>query len=548
MKFKHTILALIGFSLYSCTDGFDRDNTNPNNPEIVPTYGIYNNATKNLVGITSRGSFGSARMTLPWVQYSASFQYNEESRYEYRRETPESIFNNYYQQANNFKKIIENVTDPKLKDITATYGDNDVQIAASRILIVYTFQQLVDMFGDIPYWSYGSTNPDFQALDVNILTPKYAKQEDIYADLLIELVEAVDILDNTSETRIFYPTQTYIGDNLFKNDVEKLKRFANSLRLRIATRLKNSSLSALAATHIDELKADPSLLMQSNDDSVGVTYENNSINPAPQYSAFFVDNRTDYTISKTFIDLLKGQLANSGLTTPDPRLQKVAAPKGVSKSKSLGKEYTETTDLSQYEGMPFGLPNANGARQRGDNFANISFYSYNLYRPDYTEYLMEYAEVEFLLAEANNWDQTNYEAGVKASMQKWGVASGDITNYVATLPTANQENVLNQKYIALFMQPYEAWSEYRRTGFPKFLIKPGDPINLITTLTEDSIGLTTIFQITATARSINGNMTDLPARIRYPFTEPTLNGKNYKEAVSRLGGDTMQEKLIWDNN
>jgi len=540
MKIKYTAIALLSLTLFSCTDGFDRDNENPNNPVNVPTYGIYNNATKGLVGTAIRGSFGSARMTLPWVQYSAQRNYTEEDRYQYREGTPVSVFNAYYQQANNFKKIIELNTDPTTKVIAATYGSNDMQIASSRIFLAYAFQNLVDMFGDIPYWSYGNKNPDFEALDIDNLTPKYAKQEDIYADLLKELEEAVAMIDaNPSETVIFYNKASYTGENVFKNDISKLRKFANSLRLRIATRLKNSPLSGLAQTHITSAIA--SGVMQSNSDSVGVIYEENSINPAPIYIDFFMDNRTDYTVSKPFIDLLKGQVATSGLTTPDPRLQKVVAPIGISKGRSLAQDYTETTDLTKYQGMPFGITSLQTSSQR----PGASLYSYSIFKQNYTEYLMTYAEVEFLLAEANGWDNTNYVNGVTASMEQWGVNPADIATYVGALPAVNEENVMNQKYIALFMQPYEAWSEYRRTGFPTFLIKPGDTVNLINPIGGS---LTAVFTITPAAAALNGNMTDLPARIRYPYLEQTLNKTNYEAAVSRLGGDTMQEKLIWDNN
>jgi len=546
MKIKYTIIALASLSLFSCTDGFDRDNENPNNPLTVPTYGIYNNATKNIVGVTIRGSFGSARMTLPWVQYSAQLNYTEEDRYQYRDGTPVSMFNAYYQQANNFKDIITINSDALTKDEASKYGDNDIQIAASRIFLAYIFQNVTDMFGDVPYWSYGGTNPDFQALDIENLTPKYAKQEDIYADILKELEEAVAQIDNAAEKNIiFIKTQAYTGENVFGNDVQKLRKFANSLRLRVATRLKNSPLSALATTHITS--AINSGVMTSNNDSVGITFENNSVNPAPQYDAFFIDNRTDYTVSKPFIDLLKGQVAASGLSMVDPRLQQVVAPVGVSASKSLALDYTpvystvkDTLD-KYYQGMPFGIPSGLAPSQSG----SASLYANSIFKPNYTEYLMTYAEVAFLLSEANGWDQSYYEQGVTASMEQWGVSSADINTYIATLPPANEENVLNQKYIALFMQPYEAWSEYRRTGFPKFLIKPGEQTPLINPIDGN---LTYTFTITPSAQAINGAMTDLPARIRYPFNEQTLNRANYEEAVARLGGDTMQQKLIWDNN
>lgn len=524
------LIATITLGLFtSCTEGFDRDNENQDNPMDAHTYGIFNNATRGVVGANIRGSFQSARMALPWIQYSAQRNYTEEDRYLYRQTSPGTLYNSYYAQANNFKKIIEYCTNPETSGSVALYGNLDNQIAASRIMLAYIFQNLTDTFGDVPYWSYGNQNPDFQALNIQNLTPKYATQEQIYTDILNELEEAIAMLDHSEG--IFYDDASYINEYVFGNDTQKLRKFANSLRLRIGTRLKNSPLSALAQQHITSAIADG--VMTSNDDSVGVKFENNSINPAPQYEAFFIDNRTDYTVSKTFVDLLKGIIPNTNITA-DPRLQKMVAPVGISKGRSVGRNYTESTDLDNYQGMPYGIPSLITDTQR----PSASLFSYYVFRPDYTEMYMEYAEVEFLLAENNGWNQTNYENGVRASMQKWFVDPADITAYIATLPPANQENVMTQKYIALFMQPYEAWAEYRRTGFPQFLIKPGDQINLINPV-EGSL--------TYTFTPLE-NITDLPTRVKYPFNEATLNGANYQEAAARIGGDRLDTKLIWDNN
>ena len=523
------LMAIVLSILTSCTDNFENINSNPNNAEVVKTYGIYNHATKSLVGENIRGSFQSARLALPWVQYSAQRNYTEEDRYQYRQTSPGSLFNAYYLQANNFKKIIEYCTDPVLIQDVVLYGNLDNQIAASRIFLAYTFQNLVDTFGDVPYWSYGNQDPDFQALDITNLSPKYATQEKIYTDILKELEEAADMIDLND--RIFYDDESFINENVFGNDPLKLQKFANSLRLRIATRLKNSPLSSLAQYHITDAINDG--VMTSNNDSVGIKFENNSVNPAPQYTAFIIDARTDYTVNKTFVDLLKGNIASTN-TSADPRLQKMVAPKGVGKQTIVSNNYTESSNLNNYEGMPFGVPSVNTASQR----SGASLFGYNVMRADYTEYMMEYSEVEFLLSEANGWDQINYENGVRASMQKWGVSQSNIDLYIPTLPPANQENVINQKYIALFMQPFEAWAEYRRTGFPTFLIKPGDTVNLINPINGS---------MTLTFQPLE-NITDLPTRIKYPYTEVTLNGSNYQAASARMGGDNLDTKLIWDTN
>ena len=94
----------------------------------------------------------------------------------------------------------------------------------------------------------------------------------------------------------------------------------------------------------------------------------------------------------------------------------------------------------------------------------VSLFSQKILSADYAEVFMEYSEVCFLLSEANyvvngTWDDAKYKEGVKASMEKWGVESSKITAFVTALPAATEETVMTQKYIALYMNPNEAWTD-----------------------------------------------------------------------------------------
>lgn len=510
------------FAFVSCTEDFDTINQSPNSPLNVTTYGLFNNATKQLTDGT-RGDFSSGRMTLPWVQYSAQRNYTNEDRFQFRQETNTALYTDLNTAAQNFKTIIELCTDPATATISSNYGNLNNQIAASRIMLSLTYLHLVDNYGDIPYYSYGNDDPDFQGLQLQtagITSPKFASQEKIYTDILKELKEASEMIED-GET-IFVQ-----GDGLFGN-TNKMKRFANSLRLRIANRVK--AVIPTATEHIADAIA--SGVMQSNADNVGVTYQADNVRPSPMYTSFYINNRTDFAVANTFIDLLKGNL---GVFGADPRLQKYAAPITASKASIQTQNYAETSDLTQYRGMPIGIPDALTASQR----PNTSLFSFNVLRQDYTEILMEYAEVEFLLSEINGWNNTNYINGVTASMERWGVADNQITVFIASLPAANQANVLNQKYIALYMQPYEAWSEYRRTGFPSTILQPGATYSLNN---PDPDGNTTYVFVPITTA------TEMPARLTYPNTLSTLNRLNYEEASANIGGDLTSTKLIWDNN
>lgn len=523
-----TAVLVLGLTAVGCTQDFNELNDNPNLTQTPLSYGVFNAANK-LVTDATRNSFESGRVTLPWVQYSAQTNYTEEDRYQYRLTSGDALWRNLYAAAANYKKIIDMNTDPATKDAVSAYGPNENQIAASRVMLSYVFLQLADTFGDVPYYSYGNQDPDFQALKVDeTIKPKFASQAKIYADIMKELKESAEMV-NTGDV-------VFTGGDVLFGDGEKLRRFANSLRLRVATRVKGVVPGAEANIADAIAKG----VMQSNDDNVGVTYENSLVNPSPMYNDF--RTRSDFSVAKPFISLLKGETGTFGF---DPRLYQYAAPIGTAKGSILdGGSYKDADgkvidwkDPAKYVGQPYGLDQSLSTSQS----AYANFFSRNVYKPNYTEILMEYSEVEFLLSEANGWNQTNYMNGVKASMEKWGVSDADIAAFVAQLPPATKETVLTQKYVALFMQPYEAWAEYRRTGYPNtsILLLPNE---------TGALNVPVKGATTYVFTSLIDGLNDLPNRLYYPTVIQTLNVENYKAAATAIGGDKMNTKLIWDKN
>lgn len=532
--FKIAILSLV-LSLTSCDKDFDSINTNPNEPEVVLTYGLFNSANKRLMDGT-RGPFPSGRMVLPWVQYSAQNNYTEEDRYQFRPDSNSNLYNSINRSIKNYKNIIDLVEDPKTSEQMKLYGDLNTQVAAARIMLAFSYLQLVELYGDVPYYSYGSKDPDFQGLTVGtdgeLITPKFASHKKIYQDLLKELEESVALI-NLNQAKVFTK-----GDYVFGSTI-KLKRFANSLRLRIANRVKD--VIPEAKSHIASAIA--SGVMLSNDDNIGLVYEDNNILGSPMFMSYFAGTkRSDFNITNTMVDLLKGEGKIKRLNYPaDPRLQQYAAPSGTPLRDSSpisvqSGNYTPVYDNSKYYGMPIGLSN----EMTNSQLTKASWFSHNYLKANYIEIAMEYSEVEFLLAENDNWNQDNYIKGITASMTKWGVPEDKITSYLAAIPAANAENVLTQKYIALFLQPMEAWSEYRRTEYPKTLLLPGEKYPLIAPFTNKDVTITEY-----TFNSLVSYLTDLPERVTYPSQLTTLNKANYLEASANMGGDKMDSKLIW---
>ena len=515
-------------ALVSCRQDFEEINTNPNNPVVAPTSAIANSAAKEFIDAT-RGAFSSGRMYLPWAQYSAQVNYTDEDRYKFRENVNQALYRDHYLVARDYKLILDLNSSPETAANASAYGSNVNQIAMSRIMLSYIFSELVDTYGDVPYYSYGNKDADFQALDVlENPNPKFASQKKIYADILNEL-KAASVMMDTSKPVFSGPAAA--GDQIFKGSSVKWKKFANSLRLRIANRVKNVIPEANA--HITDAIA--SGVMTSNEDNAELKYQTNPSFAAPLYIAFVVNAREDFHVADTFVKALKGEKGSFGV---DPRLQKMVAPKGTSLSSAGTNSYTPSADLTKYVGMPYGVINAEAPKQ----FENgkTSIFGFPVLAADAALTFMEYSEVEFILSEVNGWDQTHYIKGIEASMAKWKVDTASIAAFVATVPAASAQSVGTQKWVALYNQPLEAWSEYRRTGYPNFLLKPGQTNNYL--VADDDGNMTYTF-----VSSVSG-LTDVPYRVTYPINLATLNPENYAAAQTAVGGDKMNTKLIWDTN
>lgn len=502
---RYIALILVGTFLFSCEVDYYSD---PNSPEIAPTYGIMNRVQKRLMDDT-RDEWFSGRQALLWVQYWNQVNYTEEDRFQYRETVNQAAWDDLYKNAQDLVDIIELNTNEETKGDMAQYGSNENQIAAARIMLTFVYLNAVELWGDVPYYSYGSDNASFQAnqLKANgIDQPVYASHQDIYPDMLKELDEAQAMIDVNSKM--------IDGDNFFGGDAALWKKFANSLRLRIANRIKDVHSGAQA--HITAAIA--AGVMDSNADNAGVKYEPNAVNGAPMYRAFVVNARNDFAPSMQFVELLQGKRGNF---PADPRLDLFVA--------------------DNKDGLKVGIP-LTESNDIVTKFAFESMPGTAILAANYTEIYMEYAEVCFILSEVNGWDQDWYEAGVRASMERWGVAAADIDAYVAALPAANEENVMMQKYIALYMQPMEAWSEYRRTGYPNTLVKPNTPYNYTWQVKVDGA----LKDTTATFEfKPIGGLTDIPARNKYLLNEASINEANVKAAGSAMGGDKQDSKLWW---
>ena len=272
---------------------------NPNEPSTVPTSTIFNNNMERVVTATQDEWF-AGRFVYVTMQYMQQTEYGDEDRYVYR-ESMRQTQNALYEVAENFREIIRLNDDPETADAAAQSGANVNQIATCRVMLAWLFDVMASTWGDIPYWSYGSDDPDFQALNLagvetQIITPAYAPQDKIFADILNELSEANDQFDES--------LPGMVGDNLYGGDVASWKKFANSLRLRIAHKVEGVD-AALGSSHAADAISDG--VFESNDDNAIFVYETADKNSSPFYKNWNVDNRSDFAVGHSFVTLLSGE-------------------------------------------------------------------------------------------------------------------------------------------------------------------------------------------------------------------------------------------------
>lgn len=510
--YKLLIVLLIGVFVASCQD-MDELNVNPNNPTEVSTATLLTGSQKKMMDYIYDNWF-SGRQALPYAQYWSQRTYTEEDRYQIRESVNNSYFNHLYVTAGNLKLIEDLNTDPATKAAASTAGNNNNQIAVAKILKVWLMQVIADTWGSVPYTEAFN-------LSKGGIYPKYDNLTDLYPKFLNELNQAISLI-NVNEAAFSS------GDEIYGGDPVLWKKFANSLKCRVALRL--SKVDSQWKTYIAE--AITSGVFASNADEAMFKYSSEAPNECSFYRGYFVDGRNDFSITKPFVDLLKGQRDTlNNKTHPwqgvvDPRLPLYTTPRG-----------------GKYIGLPYGL--ASSSMTAAIRNAAPTWYTATppaILNKDFSVPLMTYAELCFILSEYNNFDQTWYEKGIRASISHWADLAGvevdatAVDAYVdAVNNTVNAETVATQKYIHLYMQGTEAWSEYRRTGYPKTLLKPGEIShktsagNLVFTPISDTKG-------------------DLPARVKYPTNESTLNPTGFADALTKLqdGTNNYYSKMYWD--
>ncbi|MCX2453014.1 SusD/RagB family nutrient-binding outer membrane lipoprotein [Pedobacter sp. PLR] len=427
-----------------------------------------------------------------YTQQISEMLYTSESRYATKIYNYSGVFNSPLED---LALIIKLNTDELTKSApnVVNNGSNKNQIAVARILKAFYFQNMTDRWGDIPY------SESLQGMA--LITPKFDRQKDVYNALFKELKEAAAGFDSGAMAA---------GDFLFDGDQNKWKIFAATIRMNMALRLSKVD-PALGKTEFNLALAEG--VISSNADNIVYQFLSDSSNENNIYYNYEVNKRYDYAISNTMVDALAA--------IADPRLP-VYADKNID---------------GLYVGMPYGLTQEDAGK--GFSSGNVSspgsvsligkaFRSQNSPVRIYT-----YAETMFSKAEAYKlgWitgapddaqAEIAYLAGIKASMDQNGVtapAGYYLQAGVAYNAGDAVKQIITQKWMTNYMgYAAEAWSDWRRTGFP----------TLTPTPFAENIGK------------------QIPVRQCYSNDEPSLNNKNYQDMLSIQGPDELSTPVWWD--
>jgi hypothetical protein len=466
------------------------DNKNPKNAEIVSAGALFTQSEIALVDVITDMDV-NRNISRLLVQYQSEVTYTMESRYNFSdRQVPDQFSGDIYIEAlTNIKDLKNRVENTP---ITPAYTEaiQKNQLAVANIWEIYAYSVLVDQFGNIPYTEalMGSANS----------RPKYDDAWTIYQDLLERLDNAIADLD---------PRKDSFGDAdvLYNGDVTSWKMFAASMKLRFAMRLAD-----VPAANSGNLVQEALETGVFNDESESAIFHHYGIAPyvSPYYQAFVLDARKDFCPTNTLIDKMNA--------LSDPRMAIFFTQVDTSTEDDVEK--------LAYKGLPYG-------KSGSSSYSKYSHFADNIrIDPEYPTVLLDYVEIEFLLAEAAERGfagvtdaKQHYDNAILESMKYWGVSDEDAAAYLAQPSVAYstaadnwKEKIGTQKWLGLFDRGVEAWAEWRRLDYPILNVPEGM------------------------------TYADIPVRMPYPFNENKMNKANYDAASSAMGGDDATTKIFWD--
>ncbi len=448
---KYILTLVILVVITSCDDHLDV-NTDPNNPtQVTPELilPVGQNYTARWM-LTDRNVSHLGNMIMYNWSESAGFSwYNDE--FQYIANSPtfyDNIFNLAYTDALKQYQDLLN-----LGDEYAAYK------GIALIMQSYTYQILVDLYGDIPYTEALQRGSN--------ATPAYTNAEEVYDNLILVLSSAIAMLEEAEEN----PTLIVPGsdDIVYGGDLSSWKRFANTVKLRILTRASDVKSDSYINNELAVIDAEGSGYI-SSDFTINPGYLNEANKQSPLFEDFGADETGAPTLSGSatcatdyILELLND--------TNDPRIDFLYEEPTTG---HLGVPQGVTVDVETY-GVDLVSNIGPGLLQSSTQDA----------------LLMSVAEVQFNLAELalkgfGGDPETYYNEGVQASFNSLG--AGSAAAYLAqSLENVNYgfssnklEAIITQKWLGVNgISAEQSWFDWVRTGFPSNLPVSVEVPNLV---------------------------------------------------------------------
>ncbi len=489
MKKIFSILTIGSLALLTgCVNGDDDFNNNQTQPYQVPAELAFTNAQKELIDQMETPSV-NLNVFRFFQHYLATTIYRNDARFNFTgtRKVPDNMWLALYTDVlgnlNEAKKIIPTEAKPAALTQLAWDKQQANKLAIINILEIYTYQVLVDSFGNVPY-------SEAAKVETTVL-PKYDDAKTIYADLINRLNVLIPTLDTA------YPSFE-TGDNIYGGDVAEWITFANSLKLKIGINL--ADVNPTLAKQTVESAYNAGVLLTNSTNAL-FKYDGTSPNFNRLYAEVIASNRNDFVAEEGIVDAMNN--------LNDPRRPSyftvVPGPGGG------------------YVGGTVGLSNS---------YATNSHIGESLLAPNKTGVLFDAAEVNFYLAEAasrgysvGGTAASYYNTAITESMAQWGVTGAAVTTYLADpnvvfSPANWKQRIGEQAWIAMYNRGFESWNFYRRLDYPVMTAPNATP-------------------------AAEGKV---PVRLTYPINEQTVNGSNWSQASSAIGGDKLTVKVFWDIN
>lgn len=506
---KITICLALLAGAGACTKDFEEINVNPNAPNTVPVDYLLGQSQLLLTGSASgpaskawRANFGYAACLIQQMS-SIDATFYKGSFYTFLGEINSAFFDNSYTYA--VKSMVN------LIEVARQDPKNVNVLSMARIIKVMEFSRTTDLYGDIPYFEAGKG-----FIDGNF-SPKYDAQQAIYMDMLKELEEAGKAFD----AGLYIPKA---ADYIYGGDLDKWKRAANSLMLRLAMRIQKVDP---ANAQLWAKKAIDGGLITSNTETIAVKFANTGaeINSNPNSwilgpSGSNITNIPNAGVqwAKTLIDMMKER--------QDPRLPVISMIKGGDNS------------IAKQRGLPNATDATGLAALDEKNLDNYSRPATGVISIALPWIYMSYAETQLLKAEAieRGWATGNakaaFQEGQSAALAQmsWAnatISNADIANYATKNPypeggtLAAKMNAIHTEVYLLSASTFnhiEGYANWRRTGYPVLT-----PVNYL-------------------GNDTNGQ---IPRRLRYPLSEEGIN-PNFKTAIERQGPDVFMTRIWWD--